>query len=124
MGKLTANIPDALHQKVRENVAAVEGMTTGIFIQQILEEHYSRLKGGMNMQKGTRTLALQIPEDLFQRVKTYLNENKLSQKEFVVGLIEKALMEWELSTKSDLSCSDPVCESESEHDQAGNIAFG
>ena len=47
----------------------------------------------------TRTLAFQVSEDLFQRIKDYLEryENiyrqKLTQKEFVIGLIEQALEE-------------------------------
>ena len=45
----------------------------------------------------TRTLAFQISEDLFQRIKTHLEREtqrtgrKLTQREFVLGLIEEAL---------------------------------
>ena len=45
----------------------------------------------------TRTLAIQISEELFQKLKTYLAEEsqrrgrKISQKEFIVELIEEAL---------------------------------
>lgn len=44
-----------------------------------------------------RTMAFQISEDLFQRIKTYLEREtvrtgrKLTQREFVLGLIEEAL---------------------------------
>jgi hypothetical protein len=44
-------------------------------------------------------MAFQIPEDLFQRLKDYLaleserTGRKLSQKEFVLGLIQQALDE-------------------------------
>ena len=47
----------------------------------------------------TRTMAFQIPEELFQRIKTHLEREtqrtgrKLTQREFVLGLIEKALNE-------------------------------
>lgn len=45
---------------------------------------------------GDRTLAFQVPEVLFQRVKQYLEAHKpLSQKAFVVGLLENALIKWE-----------------------------
>ena len=46
----------------------------------------------------------QISEDLFQRIKDYLaHENerqgrKVTQKEFVIGLIEDALERWEQET--------------------------
>ena len=45
----------------------------------------------------TRTMAFQIPEDLFQRIKAHLERetartgHKLTQQEFVLGLIEEAL---------------------------------
>ena len=49
-------------------------------------------------------MAFQISEDLFQRIKDYLaHENerqgrKVTQKEFVIGLIEDALERWEQET--------------------------
>lgn len=49
----------------------------------------------------TRTLAFQVSEELFQRIKDYLDRyeqtyrRKLTQKEFVIGLIEQALEEAE-----------------------------
>lgn len=39
----------------------------------------------------TRTLAFQVPESLFERVKEYLERNKMTQKAFVIGLIEDEL---------------------------------
>ena len=47
----------------------------------------------------TRTMAFQVSEDLFQQIKEYLARyeqtyhRRLSQKEFVIGLIEQALAE-------------------------------
>ena len=35
-----------------------------------------------------RTMAFQVPEELFQRIKDYLHRNNMSQKEFVLGLIQ------------------------------------
>ncbi len=35
-----------------------------------------------------RTLAFQVPEELFQQIKDYLQRNNMTQKEFVIGLIE------------------------------------
>ncbi len=49
----------------------------------------------------TKTLAFQIPEELFNRIKDHLDREKertgrkLSQKDFVIGLIERALEEAE-----------------------------
>ena len=53
----------------------------------------------------TRTLALQISEELFQRLKAHLASEsqrlgkKVSQKEFIVSLIEEALSETTTETE-------------------------
>ena len=39
----------------------------------------------------TRTLAFQIPEELYLRIKDYLQRNNLTQRQFVIGLIEDEL---------------------------------
>ena len=36
----------------------------------------------------TRTMAFQMPEDMFQRLKNYLHRHGITQKEFVLGLVE------------------------------------
>ena len=49
------------------------------------------------MAANTRTMAFQISEDLFQRIKAHLDREsarlgrKVTQREFVLGLIEGAL---------------------------------
>ena len=45
-----------------------------------------------------RTMAIQLPEELFDRLKAYLKKNNLKQKQFIIGLIEDALEEDEEST--------------------------
>ena len=35
-----------------------------------------------------RTLAFQVPEEFFLQIKDYLQRNNMTQKEFVIGLIE------------------------------------
>lgn len=69
------------------------------FIEMIIQEHYEKGAGKV-MAKG-RTLAFQVSEELFQRVKEYLerfekvHRRRLTQKEFIIGLIEQALEEAE-----------------------------
>ena len=52
---------------------------------------------------GSRTMAFQISEELFQRIKSHLAREtartgvKLTQRDFVLGLIEQALAEAEAS---------------------------
>lgn len=38
-----------------------------------------------------RTLAFQVPEELFRKIKDYLQRNNLTQKGFVIGLIENEI---------------------------------
>jgi len=92
---LCAQIPTALHNKVSEEKAR-SGKTLNQYITDLLVEYYRNQNGGKNMEK-TRTLAFQIPEEMFQRIKAHLDREstrtgkKLTQRQFVLGLIEEAL---------------------------------
>ena len=92
---LTCKIPLDLHNRISEEIKQNES-TMSKFIEQIILEHYA--KGATTMGK-TRTMAFQVSEDLFQQIKEYLARyeqtyhRRLSQKEFVIGLIEQALAE-------------------------------
>ena len=96
MSKLTVSIPGDLHQKIREELEK-QGITTSQFIEQAVTNFFERPKGDINM--ATRTLAFQVSEELFQGGKAFLGRyeeiyhRKLSQKEFVIGLIEAELDE-------------------------------
>ena len=41
------------------------------------------------MNANNRTIAFQVPEELFGRLKDYLARNGLKQKDFILGLIER-----------------------------------
>ena len=82
------------------------GLTNSTYITQALEEYFSIKDNGgkqvMTQNNGkTRTLAFQIPEELFQRIKEHLEKEsrrrgiRLTQRDFVLGLIEQALDEAE-----------------------------
>ena len=100
---LCAQIDIALHNRVTEEKDRLE-MTTSQYIAALLTEYYKMKdeNGGTNMT-GSRTMAFQIPEELFQRIKTHLAREtartgvKLTQRDFVLGLIERALAEAEAS---------------------------
>ena len=47
-------------------------------------------KEGKNMEE-MRTLAFQVPDSFFQRIKDYLHRHNMTQKAFVIGLIEQEL---------------------------------
>lgn len=92
---LCAQIPASLHARVREEQEHL-GQTLGAYITQILTEHFEQKeKGGKAMSENTRTLAFQVSEDLFGRLKAYLAAHHVSQRQFVLGLIEEALEKWE-----------------------------
>ena len=92
---LTCKIPLELHDRITAEIRQNES-TMSKFIEQIILEHYA--KGATTMGK-TRTMAFQVSEELFRQIKDYLARyeqtyhRKLSQKEFVIGLIEQALAE-------------------------------
>ena len=65
MGKLTASIPEDLHQRVRDEVAADETLTISMVVQRAIEAYYS--KGASQMNENTKTLDFQIPQELFDQ---------------------------------------------------------
>ena len=95
MGKLTVNIPEEVHQKVRDEVAADEALTTSALVQRAIEEYYQR-KEGKQMTGNSKTLAFQVSEEFFQRIDRYLAAHPgLNKKAFITGLIGQALDAWE-----------------------------
>jgi len=87
---LCAQIPESLHNRVREEQQR-SGKSLSEYMTMLIAEYYNR-KEGANMKDGnTRTLALQIPADLFDALDRYLTEHKLTKKDFITELIRKAL---------------------------------
>ena len=41
--------------------------------------------------ENTRTMAIQMSEETYQRMKAYLKRHKVKQKDFVIGLVETAM---------------------------------
>ncbi len=71
---LCAQIPIALHDQVCE-AREQAGLTTAQYITNLLTEHFETKKnGGKTIMAGnsSRTLAFQISEELFQRIKAHL----------------------------------------------------
>ena len=96
---LCAQMDLALHTKVCEERERA-GQTTSQYITQLLREYYEMKENGGKSDmanKGNRTMAFQIPEELFQRIKRHLEREsdrlgrRVTQREFVLDLIEEAL---------------------------------
>ena len=120
---LCAQISLELHQKISE-AREESGLTTAQYITQLLTEYYEMKENGGKVTmaaNNTRTMAFQIPEEFFQRIKAHLEHEtqrtgrKLTQREFVLGLIEEALEAAERQAVEDI----PEPEEEQLSEEAG-----
>ena len=118
MKNICGKIPKDLHEKVREEIELTESSTQK-FIQQVIEEHFERFAGKGEMSMGTaRTIAVQVSEELFQRLKTVIAKKGTKQKDFLIQIIEEALekAEAEWQNKDSMEETEPATE-ESEKEE-------
>ena len=93
---VSGKIPAELHARFRSEMEA-RGWTMSFALEQVINEHFENEKGRNNTMENTRTLAFAVSEEFFQLVKEYLAwyertyHRRLTQKEFVLGLIEDEL---------------------------------
>ena len=89
---LCAQIDTALHARVRQEQEQ-SGKTLSEYVEQLITDYY-KMKENTKMTGDTRTLAVQIPEELFLRLDAYLKRSGIkSKKQFLISLIEAALAE-------------------------------
>ena len=86
---LCAMLPVALHTRVRQEQEKAE-MTLGEYVEAMITEYYD-WKDGKIMTGEMRTLAAQIPAELFERLDRYLKERGIKKKDFLVDIITRAL---------------------------------
>lgn len=87
---ITVKVDAALHAEVKQYIES-HGMTMAEFVTLALQDELHP-KFKMKEDVGSmRTLAFQVPDDLFRRIKDYLQRNNMTQKEFIIGLIETEL---------------------------------
>ena len=120
MKNICGKIPVELHEKVRAEIEEKE-TSTQIFIRQVIEEHFNRLEGKGEESMEKRTLAVQVTEELFQRVKWVVAKEGIKQKDFIIRIIEKAVEEveakWqELEQPEETAEADRMEEVEEEQD--------
>ena len=100
MKNICGKIPMDLHEKVREEIELTESSTQK-FLQQVIEEHFNRLEGKGEISMGAvRTVALQVSEELFQRLKVVIGKKHMKQKDFLIQIIEEALEKAEAEWQS------------------------
>ena len=125
---LTVKIDADLHAEVRQYLDAHE-MTMAEFVAMALEDELhpkNIMKEGTTMEK-TRTLAFQIPEELYLRIKDYLQRNNMTQRQFVIGLIEDELLreQDELEAQSEaVSDEDEDMEEDTAEDEENAFSGG
>lgn len=90
---ICGKIPVELHEKVREELEGTE-MTIPQFLQKVIEEHF--MKEGVEKMEA-RTLAVQVSEELFNRLKERVEKEKrqrrgrFTQKDYLIEIITQAL---------------------------------
>ena len=100
---LCAQVPISLHSRVRQEQEA-SGQTLSEYMTQLITEFYRMKENQGNMNTETRTVAFQVPPELFEEFKAYLQRNHIKQKEFFLACIQRALAE---ERPADESASDP-----------------
>ena len=114
---ITVKVEDELHRQVKEYIES-HGMTMSDFVSQALEEmlHPKQQMGG-NTMGAMRTIAFQVSEELYQKIKDYLTANHMTQKEFMIGLIEEALEQDLEETAEEEETEDADYEEEEDEDE-------
>ena len=97
---LCAPIPESLHAQLRQRQEA-SGQTLGAYMTWLLTTFYEQEE--MTMKENQRTIAFQVPEELFKRFKAHLKERGLKQNAFFLACIRQALesTEGECAEKQD-----------------------
>lgn len=115
MKNICGKIPMDLHEKVREEIELTESSTQK-FLQQVIEEHFNRVEGKGEISMGAvRTVAVQVSEELFQRLKTVIAKKGMKQKDFLIQIIEEALEKAEAEWQN----KDSMEETESATEESG-----
>ncbi len=89
---LCAPIPEGLHARVREEQEA-SGQTLGQYMTWLLQTFYHNQKEETTMNGDKRTVAFQVPGELFEKFKDYLQERGIKQNAFFLDCIHRALAE-------------------------------
>ena len=89
---ITVKIDADLHAQVRQYIEA-NGMTMAEFVSKALDDelHPKTTIKEEKYMGNMRTMAFQIPSELFDQIKDYLDRHHMTQKQFVLGLIQDEL---------------------------------
>ena len=99
MKNICGKIPVDLHEKMKLEIEEL-GISIPKYLEMVIEEHMTR-KGEKTNMADLRTVAVQVTEDLFSRLKAVLAKNGMKQKDFLIGLIEEAIEKEEAKWKAE-----------------------
>lgn len=105
---ITVKVDAGLHAEVKQYIES-HGITMAEFVSLALHDELHPKIQTKEDTGNMRTLAFQVPEDLFQKIKDYLHRNNMTQKEFIIGLIEQELTrdQAEREAHSEAQADDP-----------------
>lgn len=118
---ITVKVDAELHAEVRQYLER-HNITMAEFVALALEDELHpkfRMKEEKSMGN-MRTIAFQVSENLFQRIKDYLLRNNMTQKEFIIGLIEDEL-ERDLTEREETDQNQNLAE-ESDEEQSYDMS--
>ena len=116
MKNICGKIPVDLHEKMKLEIEEL-GISIPKYLEMVIEEHMTR-KGEKTNMADLRTVAVQVTEDLFSRLKAVLAKNGMKQKDFLIGLIEEALEKEEARWKAESEEAEETEETEGEPAEA------
>ncbi len=90
---LCAPIPESLHSQLRARQEE-SGQTLGQYMTWLITKFYEQEMKPM-AKENQRTIAFQVPAELFEQFKAYLKQQGIKQNAFFLNCIQKALEEAE-----------------------------
>ena len=87
---LCAQLPLTLHSQVRER-QELSGMTLSEYMTWLITTFYQKEEEKQMTNPETRTVAFQVPAELFEQFKAYLERHQIKQKAFFLDSIQRAI---------------------------------
>lgn len=97
---LCAPIPAELHAQLRQRQEE-SGQTLSQYMTWLITKFYES-EGKTTMKENQRTVAFQVPTELFEQFKDYLKRKGLKQNAFFLSCIQRALEEGEKESHAEM----------------------
>ena len=89
---ITTRVDLEHHAKARQYMSEHGNMNMEAFITRAIDSLVNAKEGTGELQpEKQRTIAFQVPESVYQKLKDRLKRGKVNQKDFMTGLLEKEL---------------------------------